>query len=473
MYKSTFMGLNTALRGVLAQQTALDVTGQNIANLSTEGYTRQRVELSATQAWSSASNMSQVSPGQLGTGVEALRIQRLRDAFIDSTVRQQFGSQTSAQTLVDQLGQVEAALQEPGAGGISALMDSFWSSMDAVAANPQSLAARQSFAQAAQALAGGFNRVGNELLTIEGQSDSRLNSTVGEINSITSRIAAINTEVHKATDRGQQPNDLLDERDRLLDSLSKIMNITTSTDAFGEVTVTYGPTAQPLVTAVTGATTMTRAALDTAYTAGDLTSGRAFADEQLWDPAAGIIPSLRLQLDTLVSTFVGGINGGNAAGFDLTGAPGGAIFDAGGTTATTMRLDIANNILNNPNLIAAASSWGGAGEPGNGANLSAMLDVLRPSAQAGLGGISFAQYYSNTVTGVAARTQTEQANANNADALVELAVGRRDQESSVSLDEEMSNMLRFQHAYNASARLMTTVDEMLDTIINRMGTVGL
>lgn len=117
MYKSTFMGLNTALRGVLAHQNALDVTGHNIANLNTQGYTRQRAEMSTTPPWSNSSAMSAVAPGQMGTGVEVLRIERLRDSFIDANVRQQFGRQADAQTLVEQLAQVEAAFQEPATTG--------------------------------------------------------------------------------------------------------------------------------------------------------------------------------------------------------------------------------------------------------------------------------------------------------------------------------------------------------------------
>src|SRR5690349_4004520 len=132
MYKSTFMGLNTALRGVLAQQTAMDVTGHNISNLNTEGYTRQRAEMTASPAWSNASALSQVSPGRMGTGVEVLVIERLRVRFIDSNVRQQFGRQADSQALVEQLSQVEAAFQEPGDNGLKALFTKFWTAMDGV-----------------------------------------------------------------------------------------------------------------------------------------------------------------------------------------------------------------------------------------------------------------------------------------------------------------------------------------------------
>jgi flagellar hook-associated protein 1 FlgK len=474
MYKSTFMGLNTALRGVLAHQNALDVTGHNISNLSTEGYTRQRAEMVTSPAWSNSSALSATTPGQMGTGVEVLRIERLRDQFIDANVRRQFGRQGDSQALVEQLAQVEAAFQEPGDNGLKALMNKFWSSMDAVAANPQSISARQAFAEAANALANGFNQVATDLQAVASQSDVRLNQTVSEVNSISTRIAQLNSEIRNALEHNHQPNDLLDERDRLMDGLSKLINYTWTENATtGEVTITAfgGGSAIAIVdpAAAPGFTNIARADIDAAFTAGDLTSGRAFADESLWDPATGIIPGFLAQLDTLVNDFVTGVNTQHAAGFDLAGAAGGPLF--AGATAATMSFSAA--ILANPTLVAAASSWALPGEPGNGTNLQTMLNTIRPAAQGALGGQTWEGFYTAVITAVGSRTETAQRDLTNADVLVDMGLARRDQVSGVSLDEEMSNMLRFQHAYNASARVMTAMDESLDIIINRMGRVGL
>ncbi len=474
MYKSTFMGLNTALRGVLAQQAAMDVTGHNISNISTDGYTRQRAEMTTSPAWSNASAMSQVTPGQMGTGVEVLRLERLRDAFIDANVRQQFGNQADAQTMVDQLKQVEAAFQEPGDTGVSALMNDFWSKLDAVASNPDSTPARQAFAEAANALANGFNQVASDLQNVANQSDARLNQTVTDINDISSRIASLNAEIHKAIDHGQQPNDLLDQRDLLMDDLSKLVNFTSTENAFGEVTITFPDT--PSVAIVDPATTggwtaITRANIDNAFTTGGLIRGQAHADEQLYN---NVIPGYLGQLNTLVADFVAGVNTAHAAGFDLTGTAGGNIFDPAGVTAATIQLDPANNIATNSNLIAAASSWTmPSGEAGNGANARTMLDTVRYAAQVALGGQTWDNYYTATITAVGAASSTAQKTLTSADSLVDLATARRDQVSGVSMDEEMSNMLRFQNAYNASARVMTAMDDLLDQLINRTGRVGL
>jgi flagellar hook-associated protein 1 FlgK len=470
------MGLNTALRGVLAHQNALDVTGHNIANISTQGYTRQRAEMVTAPAWSNSSALSATTPGQMGTGVEVLRIERLRDQFIDANVRQQFGRQANSQALVEQLAQVEAAFGEPGDTGLNALMNNYFSAMDAVAANPQSTSARQAFIAAGNALAQGFNQVSSDLQAISAQSDQRLNQTVTEINGITTRISALNAEIRNAIEHNHQPNDLLDERDRLMDDLSKLVNYSSTENAFGEVTITFGTTAPiVLVDPLAGASAITRAQLDNAYTVGDLTSGRAFADETMWDPITGTInggAGFLTRLDNLAAELVGDMNAAHAAGFDLAGVAGAPLF-AGGTAATI------SFVLTNPNAVAAASSWAAPGEPGNGGNFARILDdttagnPARNATQAALGGQTLENYYSTIITAVGSRAETAARDMANADVLVEMAQGRRDQVSGVSMDEEMSNMLRFQHAYNASARVMTAMDEALDMIINRMGRVGL
>ncbi len=478
MYKSTFMGLNTALRGVLAHQNALDVTGHNIANISTDGYTRQRAEMVTAPAWSSPSAMSQTAPGQMGTGVEVLRIERLRDAFIDANVRQQFGRQANSQAMVEQLAQVEAAFGEPGDTGLNALMTKYFAAMDQVAAAPNDPGARNAFIAAGQALAQGFRQVSTDLQAVATQSDLRLNQTVTEINGISQRIAALNTEIRRSIEHGHQPNDLLDERDRLMDGLSKLINFTSTTSATGEVTITFGTTApialvDPL--AANGFNSITRAQLNTAFGNGDLTSGRAFADERMWDPANGLIQGgtgFLSQLDTLASEIVVDMNAAHAAGTDLAGNAGGPLF-AGGSAAAMQF------VLANANLVAASSSPVGTPEPGNGGNFARILDdatagnPARMAAQALLGGQTWEGFYSSIIGSVGSISESANRDMDNADVLVEMAQGRRDQVSGVSMDEEMSNMLRFQHAYNASARVMTTMDDALDMIINRMGRVGL
>lgn len=475
MYKSTFMGLNTALRGVLAQQTALDVTGHNIANLNTEGYSRQRAEMTVTTPWSTAALNSQVSPGQLGTGVEVTFLERLRDKYVDGNARIQFGQQASSQAEVEQLQQVESAFNEPGDSGLSALMRKFFSAMDTVAAHPEDMGARRAFAQSADAMAEGFRSVMANLSSVAGQSQTRLADTTTEINSLSQRIAALNSEIRDANNAGQQPNDLLDTRDRLMDDLSKLVNYSYTENAAGEVTITFG-TATPInlvdPSVPPGFSTLTLPSveLDAAYASGDLTSGRAFADEQLLNTT---IPAQMQWMNDLADAIVTGVNNQHTAGFDLAGNPGIAVFEPGSTAANMTLLLVppaAANILTDPSLVAASGSAGA--QPGNADNFLAML-AQRGAGQPLLLGATWEGFYQGSIAGLGTVAQAAQRDLANRDMLVELADNRRSQVSGVSLDEEMSNMLRFQHAYNASARVLTTMDEALDTLINRMGRVGL
>ena len=468
----TFLGLNTSLRGLLAQQASLDTTAHNITNINTEGYSRQRADLATTTplsvpAWNA------LMPGHVGTGVEVTGFSRLRDAYLDRTLRAEGSRFGSAGTSLGSLQQVEASFAEPSDYGISAQMQRFFAALDGVAAHPDSVPARQAFAQMADALATGFNQLDGELTAISTQSDDRLNNAVNEINSLSGQIAALNTTIRDSVQSGQDPNDFRDARDKLMDQLASKLNYTYTTNpATEEVTITLGTTipinlVDPLVPG--GSTPITRADLDTAYGNGDLTAGETFGDEDMFTT---VIPFYRNRLDDLVDSLVTQVNAQNAAGFDLAGIAGGDIFDAAGITAGTMRLDVLNNILANPNLIAAASSWLAPGEPGNGNNANALL-AMRSVVQGPPLNATWESFYTATVADLGTRTDQAGRDVSNQGALVESLEGRKASVSGVSLDEEMSNMLRFQHAYNASARVLTAFDEALDTLINRMGRVGL
>ncbi|MBC7643544.1 MAG: flagellar hook-associated protein FlgK [Thermoleophilia bacterium] len=471
-YSSTFGGINTALRGLLAHQAAMDTTGHNISNVNTEGYSRQTATLSTTTPYTLPA-MNRIIPSQMGTGVEVSGITRARDQYIDRSIRNQFGSSSASNTALGSMQALEVALGEPSENAISGSLRRFLDSMSKVAASPNDPSARQVFAQSASQLASQLNQVDTRIVAVGTESDDRLNQTVPDVNQMTARIASLNDTIKKAVLMGQQPNDALDQRDQLMDNLSKVLNYTyTTNNVTKEVTITFGTTTpinlvDPLVAG--GFTAIVRADLDTAYGNGDLTAGQAYGDEDMFNTK---IPALRAQLDNLANSLVSGFNAQNTAGFDLTGTPGGNIFNPVGTTAATIQLDPGNNILTNTNLIAAASSWLAPGEPLNGGNALAMAG-LRNIIQGAPMNATFENYYGSVVSGLGTQAaQMEQTlgdQANVADAME----SRRQSVSGVSMDEELSDMMRFQHAYQACARVLTTLDEGIDTIINRMGRVGL
>src|SRR5438105_5038623 len=222
----TFMGLQTALRGILAQQQALDTTGHNIANANTVGFTRQEALLAPTPAYSEPSTTRGAQAGQIGTGVEVTAYRRIRDEFIDTQLHAQTMREGYYGALSDGLTQVEQALNEPSDTGLSSLLQSFWSSWQDVANSPENPSTRQALVQNAASLTDGLQQLSGQLSTIQSQTATNASSTLDEINADAATVAQLNDEIKRAKVVGDTPNDLLDQRDVLVDKLAQLVNVT-------------------------------------------------------------------------------------------------------------------------------------------------------------------------------------------------------------------------------------------------------
>ena len=447
---STFMGLETTLRGILAQQLALDVTGHNIANANTVGYSRQRASLVATDPYTVPGVTRPPQAGQLGTGVDVDQYERVRDAFVDIQLRAQTMLKGANQATQDGLQQVEQAFNEPSDSGLNSLLSKYWSAWQDVSNSPENLATRQALAAAASSLAGGFNQVSQQLSTLQTQTATNVTYTINDVNSIGTQIAALNDAIAKSTVTGDHPNDLLDQRDLLIDKLSELGNVALANGANGAVDVSIGGAA--LVTGATSAT-LAEASLTS------LTSGKLSALVRLRDTT---IPGYQTQLNTIASTLISQTNTAHAAGFDLSGTAGGTFFT--GTDAATIGVNSA--LVTNPALIAAS----GNGQPGNAAAALA-INTLRGTVV--IGSATIDQAYSQLVTRIGSDSQEAQRSLDTSSLLASTLQSKRDSVSGVSLDEEMTNMVRFQRGYQASARALSAMDDMLDTLITRTGRVGL
>ena len=450
MALSTFMGLETTLRGILAQQLALDTTAHNISNASTPGYSRQSAVMAASTAFAPPSMMTPAQAGEIGTGVDVIAYQRVRDSFLDLQYRAQSMVQGQAQATNDGLNNVQDALNEPGANGLSNLMQQYWSSWQAVSNDPENMASRQALAQSAASLANGFNALSSQLTTIQGQTGQNVTSTIQNVNQLGTQIATLNNSIRQATVGGVQPNDLLDQRDNLLDQLSALGNVSITNSTNGMVDVSIGGAAL-----VTGTTSATIAETDMT----SLTSGKLSGLIQLRDTT---IPGYQSQLDTVASTLISATNTQHAAGFDLNGNAGGAFFT--GTSASTIAVNPA--LITNPGLIAASAD----GTPGNANNALALAGIRN---QVLIGSSSIDDAYSQLVTKIGADTAQSNTTLSNATALTTAINNQRQAVSGVSLDEEMTNLLTFQRGYQASSRALSAMDDMIDQLVNRTGRVGL
>ena len=475
---STFNGLNVALSGLRAQQSALDVTSHNIANANTEGYSRQVADLTEADPLSNVSVWGMIFPGQLGQGVSVSAYRRIRDVFTDTQLRQAYGQQAGESIRYRELSGVELTLPEPSSSGLGQAMTDFFAAWQAVSNAPESLAARQALAQKGASLASAFNGAATSLASMRTNDDDEIDANVANINAITTQIDKLNQQIGDAVlagaqldpttkaivKPGQAPNDLLDQRDKLLDDLSKIADITNvSLDDEQRATVIVA--GKTLVTATPGTTALTRADVDTAFTSGALTRGSLFGLEDAWsnmlNPANAT--SFAAQLDTLAQSLHDAVNTQHALGDDLSGTAGSLFFDftsATGPPGAATRLTMSSAIMADPTKIAAATAGEG---PGSAGNATAIINLQQAATTAGA---TFQDYYNGlqSALGTAAQDSKRSSDAN--DIVVNGLTDRRQQSSGVSLDEEMSNMIRYQQAYAAAARILSTMNQNLDTLMN-------
>lgn len=222
---STFHGLESARRGMTTQQYALQVTGQNIANANTPGYSRQRVNFTQTESYPApAMNRPQI-PGQMGTGVEAGSIQRVRESFLDVQFRGENTKSGYWGARSEALEKMEDIMNEPSDNGLSKTLDQFWQSLQDLAVNPEDDGARSVVRQRGVAVAETFNYLSTSLSTIRDDIKSQVDISVKEINSIAEQINNINQQISEIEPHGYLPNDLYDERDQLVDRLSQLVNV--------------------------------------------------------------------------------------------------------------------------------------------------------------------------------------------------------------------------------------------------------
>lgn len=448
-----FSGLTTALRGVISQQRALDVTGHNIANVETKGYSRQEAVLGATNPL--LLDAGQIVGGygaQLGQGVDVLEFRRLRDDFLDLQWRGQNGAFGEADTLASRLRQVESSVNDTTSSGISAQLNAFYNGWGDLAAHPESAAARTVLYGNAQNLIGGLRGLDAALTTLSGQATSAIADTLaagGPIDKIAQELRQLNDGINQAQIAGIQPNDLLDRRDLLLDQLSQYGSVSTSvpdTTRPGHMRVIFAGQSAPLVdndapvpiTLPTPASIAPPATPPGGRLSGLLQTGAAIAD-------------YRTQLDTLAARLVSQVNGQH-------GAP--PFFDPAGTTAATIALGAA---ITGPQAILAGAS----GAPGDN-SIALAISQQRSST-----GANPTTDWATLLARVGSDVNIQQVNTQTSQRVLDSITAQRTSQSGVSLDEEMANMLRFQRGYQASARALTTMDENLDILINRTGRVGL
>ena len=466
---STFFGLNTALSGVVTQQRALNTVSHNLTNATTPGYSRQRVEMSAQTPFPMPGVNMPVGPGQLGTGVVATQYVRLRDQFADVSFRSGSADVGQFQSRAGALSTIDTVIDEPGDTGLTHLLSQFWGSWQALSVNPDSAASREAVRQAGQSLAEGFHDLDAQLTSSRTEADTRIGLGVARVNGLATQVNDLNRQIAMVVAVGQEPNDLRDMRDTLIDQIASFSDLTvTQPTANGKVSVAIG--SQLIVDS--GTDTVNALAIDAAGAATvngvatTVSSGSLRGQVDIRDTVIGGPTGYIAQLDALAGALAGSVNARHAAGYGTDGTTGNAFF--AGTTAAT--LAISAPVLASVDAIAASDS--AANLPAGADNAVALAQLQFVVQAVGASTTTLDGFYQQMVAKVGVDTDQAKRLAQVQQGVLAAAETRRSSVSGVNLDEEMTDMVRFQKSYNAAARMVTTLDEMLDTIISRMGVVG-
>jgi flagellar hook-associated protein 1 FlgK len=463
---STFSGLSTALNALMSQRAALTVTGQNIANANTVGYTRQRAELASVLSTTKAGMMSGTAIGNNGGGVTVSSIRRLADAFVDARQRDAHSNASYANAQSTALDQVEGLLGEPSENGLSKQLSDFWGSWQGLANSPDSLPARQALLSKAATIVGTIQRGRASVDSAYTDTRAQLDALVTDVNATSRSIAALNDQIRALTAGGNPPNELIDQRDQLSLHLSELVGGRSYPNDDGTVSISVNGVSvvsgtRAATLSVSGGNSIDTLGVNPLQLSWSSGSAAAFDTGQL----AGMV-------DALTSTFVDAANGYDqvagalassvnaihGTGQDLDGVPTGDFFI--GTTAKTLAVAVTD-----PRKIGAAA-LAADGKPSLDASVADAMAALATSRTGA--DVQWSSFVA--ATGVA--TAMSHSNQSVRTSISTQADANRASASGVSLDEEMSNMLMFQRAYEGAGRVMTAVDEMLDTLINRTGQVG-
>jgi flagellar hook-associated protein 1 FlgK len=446
---SSFFGMQTSLRGLLAQQRMLDTTGHNIANASTQGYSRQQATLAASSSLQiQVAGSSSAGSAHLGAGVDVQGFRRVRDQFLDSQYRAQNTNVSQWNAKAESLDSAELSLAEPGENGINAQLSKFWNSWSDVSKSPADLSAKQALVQQANGLTDSITAVRSQMVAAQQTAQDKYTAITGpdgEVGKIATELAGLNQTISSFQSIGDPPNDLMDRRDQLLDQLS----------GYGQISVEQLPSGSSNVSFVDGAT-------GTAYPiVSDKTAAWSGPPAAGWSPGGemggllaagkspgGAIDGYLAQLDSFSQTLSDTVNAAYGGSFFTTGSPAGAT------------ISVAAPIQAAPVTVRAGSGDAGSNDIALG------ISQLRGSA-------SIDGTYKAFVAKVGGDLNEATRMQGNAQVLTDSVENRRQSVQGVSMDEEMSNLVQFQRAYQASSRAMSTMDEMLDVLINRTGKVGL
>jgi flagellar hook-associated protein 1 FlgK len=451
-------GLNTSLligmQALDATQGALDATSNNIANANTPGYTREVAQFSETPETMNGGVVN-------GGGVSLDGLQSVRDELLNLQIQQQTSQQSSADTQSSTLQQIQSFFSTSSGGDLASAMSAFSTSLSQLSANPTSSATQQAVLSAGQNLAGAFRSTANGLTSAQTYANGQVTQTVAQINSLTSQIAQLNGQLTPAATATNGGGTIEDQRDQLVQQLSALTGVSVTQTNQGETITTANGT--PLVMGGQAFTLQTTTGSDGTAQVLDSNGNNITASIQGGKLGGALqvrdqtIPGFLTQLNTLAGQFATAFNAAQAKGFDSNGNAGQDFFTVPADPAKAASgITVA---ISSPALIAVSSD-GSAGSNGNIANLSATLTNALPSGQ------TPAASYASLVFQVGTAQSNASAQSTAIGLNLQQLTTQQGAESAVSTDEEATNLIRFQTAYEAAARIVSTIQQLDSVTIN-------
>jgi len=479
---STLMDI--ASSALNAQQVALNVTGENIANVNTAGYSRQQVVM-ATGPVTTSNGYT------LGNGVAVQSVQRSYDAMLQQQLVSTNSSYQGNLTAQTALQQIQPSFNEVATNGLGTAVDNFFGAWQDLSTNPQGTAERQALLSSTQVMTDTFHQMNASLTSVASSADSSLTGISSEVTGNAKSLALVNAQIIDTQAAGGSTNELLDQRDLLLQNIAKDVGISSTVQSDGTATVTLAggqqlvsgakyatlytnpsaavpPTNNIMLTALGAPPPATAPGTDTNVSAtvgGTGNSlGKLGGTLQIRDT---IVPGYLSKLDEMASKLVATVNAQQSAGYGIDGPPattGNNFFAPAGVTSATIALD--------PSLTAAkiAAAFPTATDPaptsaGNNGNALKVAAIQQQNNAFSTGNDSFDGFYTSLVSAVGTDTQGAQNATTLGAAHLQQLGSLRDSNSAVSLNEELTNMTKYQLAFQGASKVINIATTMVDAIL--------
>jgi flagellar hook-associated protein 1 len=452
--------LNTSRDSLQSYQLALDLTGANIANANTPGYSRQRVVFNSV-------GRADVGAVNVQIGVRATNVERIYDEYLDNQVVDQSRKIGYGEAKSDVLNRIEGIFAENG-GGASDQLNKFWNAWSELSTNPNGQVERENLLAAAEDMTATFRRLDSDLTVTAQDAGYNIHNTIEQLNEYLSQVVDLNRQITGVADDRGETNLLRDNRTILLNKISNIIDIQYVEDSNGAINI-FLADGRPLITGdgvlkLTGKSNQSNIVDDIVFQDNPgvslknvLSQGKNGKLAALLEINNVVIPGYRDKLDAIANNLVTEVNAQHRQGYDVHGDAGGEFFDIT-TGAKNFRINAA--IASDTNKIAASSTVNGDGDNARS------IDVIKDKLVMNGGTATISDYYASLIGQIGRDVAGAKNSLDQQTSIMQQLTNRREATSGVSLDEEMMDIIKYQMAYNAAGKMVNTVNELMDTILS-------